>query len=128
MSRKLIAKKCMHCRITYIGGIRQKFCNTECRTDFHNARTSNRRHLPKHALIRSLIYLANQQILEKLHSGRLNQFTRVNLQDHGFHFGGFVDMTHQHFNQLILKYGKLELVYDPVGDLYTIQIGRPIFT
>jgi hypothetical protein len=37
-------------------------------------------------------------------------------------------MTHQHFNQLILKYGKLELVYDPVGDLYTIQIGRPVFT
>ncbi len=128
MSRKLIEKKCMHCRTTYIGGIRQKFCNTECRTDFHNARTSNRRHLPKHALIRSLIYLANQQILEKLHSGRLTQFTRVNLQDHGFNFGGFVDMTHQHFNQLILKYGKLELVYDPVGDLYTIQIGRPIFT
>jgi hypothetical protein len=78
--------------------------------------------------MRSLIYLANRQILEKLYFGRLTQFTRVNLQDHGFHFGGFVDMDHQHFNQLILKYGKLELVYDPVGDLYTIQIGRPVFT
>ena len=133
MSRKLIEKKCMHCRTTYIGGIRQKFCNTECRTDFHNARTSNRRHLPRHALMRSLIYLANRQLLEKLYLGRIRSFSRQQLESFGFQFIGFVDLTFPRITEqvlkymLVLKYGKFELVYDPAHDLFTIQIGRSVF-
>ena len=134
MSRKLIEKNCKHCGSSFIGSKPQKFCNAECRTDFHNKQTSDRRHLPKYVLKRTLIYLANQQLLEKLYLGRIRSFSRQQLESFGFQFVGFVDLTFPQTTEqvwkylLVLKYGKFELVCDPARNLFTIQIGKPVMT
>ncbi|MDA8693328.1 type I-A CRISPR-associated protein Cas5a [Saprospiraceae bacterium] len=95
--------KCLTCQTKITGRADKKFCDSECRTAFHNKQNSFQNNFIKNV---NNILKKNRRILMQLNPNGKSKTTKEELLDLGFKFSYFT-------NEYVTKAGKIyHFVYE----------------